>query len=379
MKRVFSSVDVLALVSELDGRLSGARIEKVYQLGEKDVVFSFRRGGVGRIDLLATSQFAFVTGSHPEVPREASNFAMKLRKHLTGGFIRGVRQHGFDRIIEFDVEAGPEKYTLVFEFFSRGNIFLLDSDGVIKALLEWQKWRDRVLGVNQPYKHPPEAPNPLTLPPEGVSKGLTSSQKKAAAYLATDVGLGPFWAEDVCLKANVDREKKGSDLSAEERERLINSFVGLMQELRGPYKPYVVFRDGKPFDSLPYPAAAYESFEKDYTESFSEALDVLFGSDAWGAASREDDAASSAKRKKLTDLLESQKNALAQAGKDALEWKKLGDAVYANYAQLEELFQMIRKLRAEGQSDEEITKRLASNRLFRNLSKTEVTVVFEED
>ena len=43
----------------------------------------------------------------------------------------GVRQFGFDRVIQMDFEHGGGRLSLIIELFRDGNVLLLDQEGVI--------------------------------------------------------------------------------------------------------------------------------------------------------------------------------------------------------------------------------------------------------
>lgn len=61
-----------------------------------------------------------------------SSFVSKLRKHLKSRRLSGIKQVDNDRILVFQFSDG--EYYLVFEFFSAGNVLLLDKDLKILAL-----------------------------------------------------------------------------------------------------------------------------------------------------------------------------------------------------------------------------------------------------
>lgn len=61
-----------------------------------------------------------------------SSFVSKLRKHLKSRRLSGIKQVGNDRILVFQFSDG--EFYLVFEFFSAGNVLLLDKEFKILAL-----------------------------------------------------------------------------------------------------------------------------------------------------------------------------------------------------------------------------------------------------
>lgn len=65
-------------------------------------------------------------------PQTPSNFVVKLRKHLKSRRLSSIKQVGVDRVLVLNFSDGM--YYLVLEFFSAGNIVLLDHERRIMAL-----------------------------------------------------------------------------------------------------------------------------------------------------------------------------------------------------------------------------------------------------
>ncbi|MBD3260894.1 MAG: fibronectin-binding domain-containing protein, partial [Candidatus Altiarchaeales archaeon] len=128
MKKSLSSVDLHFLLREWGGVLVGARFDKAYQLGERDVLLRFHSPGVGRVDFIVTPSFACCSSHRWQAPQTPSSFAMQLRKNLSQGYVRGLSQAGFDRIFEIKIHSKKGVFHLVFELFSKGNVFLLDDE-----------------------------------------------------------------------------------------------------------------------------------------------------------------------------------------------------------------------------------------------------------
>ena len=146
MKKALTSLDIYFLVRNLRKELMGSRIRKIKQ---KDDVFVFELYKRKRFFLKIILPHAiYVTNSPPRITIYPPNFCMKLRKHLSGEKIMGIEQHKFDRILK--IELG--KHVLLAELFSKGNLILLDKDGIIIAVLKQQVWKDRTLKVKKLYK-----------------------------------------------------------------------------------------------------------------------------------------------------------------------------------------------------------------------------------
>jgi len=375
MKSEFNGVDVHVAASELDGMACGGRVDKAYQCGEKEVLLRLFKSGVGVLDLVVTPRFFCISKYRRSVPEKPSSFAMQLRKVLEGGFLRSVRQKEFDRIVEFAFDVRGVAYYVVAEFFSTGNVFLLDSGGRIMGLLEWQRWKDRTLGVGRIYEHPPAVANPLKMV-EGEFDGIKSSGKGAAAAIASATSLGGFYAEEICLRAGVDRKKRCIDLSDKELSGLWSSFSGLLDSIGECRRPAVVYEKGVPVDVVPIEVEKYSTLEKEAFDSFNEAADEYFSlkekSDAESLVEKKADK----RMEKLEAILSQQKEVLERLRDDAGADRRRGDVIYERYAELEGIVNFIREERVKGAKDEEILKKLGGRGVVKGLDRFELTLDF---
>lgn len=99
------------LVHELNGALSGARIDKIYQPGRDEVVLALRAPG-GNVKLLLSANPNHPRPQLTQLPRENPDappmFCMLLRKHLSGGRILSIAQPHLERVVEIRLEALDE-------------------------------------------------------------------------------------------------------------------------------------------------------------------------------------------------------------------------------------------------------------------------------
>ncbi len=128
------------IVAELSDTLIGGKFDKIYQPEKDEIIISVRtREGVFRVLFSATSSNPrlHLTESPRENPLTAPLFCMILRKHLTGGKIKNISQHSFDRIVRFDIECYTEmgdltEKSLIIEIMGRhSNIIIVQNDGKI--------------------------------------------------------------------------------------------------------------------------------------------------------------------------------------------------------------------------------------------------------
>ncbi|MFH1125664.1 MAG: NFACT family protein, partial [Candidatus Altiarchaeota archaeon] len=274
MKSSISSVDLQVLSRELNDLLVGARFDKAYSLVNGSIKVRFHKSGVGSRDLIATPNFVCVSSfDYPQL-EQPDSFAMGLRKYLEGLIVNSVAQHEFDRILEFGFEGNRGKFTLIVELFSTGNVILCDGNKKIIGIQRRQKWKDRILTPGREYVYPPSAGNPLALDSEKLKTILRYSEKGIAAALAS-LGLGGFYAEEVCLNAGVDKTRTAGSLSQEEVEATYRSLRDLIENTqKGVAKPCIILsHDESYIDVAPFDFKMYEMNVKKPFSSFNEAVD----------------------------------------------------------------------------------------------------------
>ncbi len=92
-------------------------------------------------------------------------FPTMLRSRLSGGRVAAVRQHGFDRMAEIEIERGDDRYVLIAEIFPKGNVLLLDAGGRIVPPLRPLAFRDR-----KPRRRDLPVPGGPARPPDRLPK-----------------------------------------------------------------------------------------------------------------------------------------------------------------------------------------------------------------
>ena len=167
MQRKLSSFDLYLVVSELQDYL-GYIIEKIYHISRSEIVIKLKNLKTKKKESLyiKNNEYLSITNKQFETPLKPTTFAMTLRKYLTNGKISKISQHEFDRIIEIKIIKKDTEYNLIIEFFSKGNIILLNSEKIIILPLITQHWSHRKIKYKEIYLHPPPQINPFKLTKE---------------------------------------------------------------------------------------------------------------------------------------------------------------------------------------------------------------------
>src|SRR5208337_2402621 len=126
-----SGIDVKAITSDLNGKLP-LWIDKVYQFDSRTLAIRLNGENKARYQLIVEAgRRAHLVRSLPEPPKNPPQFAMLLRKYISGGKVLAIRQHGLERILIFDIGKGSLTYHLIIELFDEGNVILTDENYLI--------------------------------------------------------------------------------------------------------------------------------------------------------------------------------------------------------------------------------------------------------
>ncbi|GAU78736.1 NFACT family protein [Fusibacter sp. 3D3] len=136
----FDGIFISQLVQELAPILIGARIDKIHQ-PEKDELSLITRGKDQSYTLFISVESALpyfaVTTQKKENPKAAPMFCMLMRKHIAGGRIFNISQHGNERVVIIEIEAKNElgeleKKKLIIEIMGKhSNLILTKEDFTI--------------------------------------------------------------------------------------------------------------------------------------------------------------------------------------------------------------------------------------------------------
>lgn len=277
MQRGLASFDIYVIVSELQDLL-GCYVEKIYQLSRDEILIRVQQKTANQKeslfiqngDLLCRTQKTF------DAPEKPSLFAMTLRKYLLNGKISEITQHEFDRIIKIKVGRKEGEYTLVCELFSKGNILLLNPEGRIIRPLIKQEWAARMIKSGEMYRPPPAQTDPFQLTKEGFHDLVSKSSKDLVRTLATSVNLSGLYAEELCARAHIDKQKKPSELDETSYTTLYDELQNILRlfETR-QIQPMFVKKNNTIIDILPFPFKSYTDVTYEETPSFSKSLELF--------------------------------------------------------------------------------------------------------
>ncbi len=382
VKEALSSVDIAVIVEELQDLL-GAKVEKVYQR-EQEIILRLHAHLEGKrleaygssVDLvLEAGRRIHLTKYRMEMPKTPTSFAMLLRKHLKGGRIRSIKQRDFDRIVEICVERADGRRTLVLELLPRGNLLLLDENGRILQPLKRETFTTRTLLPGKLYETPPSKLNPLTATQEDLRnlfiaakeeaehRGKRGRSREVVKVLATETGLGGLYAEEVCLRAGVDKKKDAEKLSDEEIRAIYDAireiFEPIIEKDMSKIRPHIVFevnegleegsegeemREKRAFQVLPFELRRFDGCDKEYFRTFNDAVDEFF---TRFAAEEHLKTSEKEEIERLERILSEQESALRKLKREEEECRRKAELIYTRFKEIEEALRAMQGARRQ--------------------------------
>jgi len=310
MKDSMLSLDIYAWIQENRECVELGFIKKIYQLDESSFLLKIY---TDKTRSLYINLRGWIYFDERETPLEPSMFVMFLRKRFGGRRIIKFEQIDFDRIVRFQMDNG---YELIFELFSEGNVIVV-KNGVIERAYRERVWRHRAVLRGEGYVPPPQRHNPLG---EDVCEVVNSSRYDMVRTLALEFNLGRY-AEEVCTRAGVDKNKKG--VEGDECERIKKAIRSIFN-FHGGY----VYED---FFS-PFPLSGRTPVK--IFSTFNDALRE-YGKKKVNEESEE--------VLRLRRRMEEQRKLAEEFSKDEEKARKIGDLIYGHFQEIAELLEKARR------------------------------------
>ena len=334
----FDAFTLKSIASELNALLSKGRIEKVLQPSKDEIFLSVHKESEHfklQINAGAAAPRIGITSENPENPKVPPMFCMLLRKHLTGAKIERVFQHGFERVIEIELETYDEmgfltKRRLICEIMGRySNAVLCDEEYKIFSALrpvDFTVSSKRQLLPQMQYELPPaqNKKDPIAETAEGFAETFPQTSEKGISAVYS--GVSPLTAREIMHRA-------GENANAERLFAAFSEIVSL--SLENNITPTMILdQNGEPFEFSPFPIAQYGSTLKTVEyKTMGELTDAFFAEKERRNRERQRSATTEKLLKNLENRLirklELQRSELKDTEKKS-DHKKKADLITAN-------------------------------------------------
>jgi predicted ribosome quality control (RQC) complex YloA/Tae2 family protein len=362
VKKEITSFDIAAAVLELKQRIMDAWVTNIYQTGIKTLILKLHQPDQPPLNLLIKAgNRLHLTGFVHEKPLRPSAFCMMLRKYLRDGRIQTVEQYEFERIVTLRIKAKQSEYQIIAELFGEGNIILADAENKILQALSYRRMRDRNILRNAILRYPPPSgKNPFRIERKDLDDIRSFGQLETVKALARFIGVGGFYAEEILLRAHVDKNATCDSLGTGELDRIFSSLRELLSKIETrQIKPAIIINEkGEQVDVVPFPVEKYAAFHAEPYPFFNEALDRYY---AEKSVEEEIATATTDGEQLLAQqerILSKQQKTLKELEQEIERNKKIGELIYTHFSQLQLLTQKIMEAKDGGKSWSDIASAL---------------------
>lgn len=343
------------VIAEINTKLTGGKVEKIYQPSRDEAVFVIRCGGEEhRLDISAGGNGSRMnlTEIKPKNPATPPMFCMMLRKHFQGARFARAEQLGFERAarITFDTHDDlgfPTKKHVICELMGRfSNIIITNAEdkiiGVLKSI-DFTTSEKRQVLAGMKYELPPKQDKYDPISDEVDEKFFKSlaaqadGEKSAEKFIMSSfAGISPLIAREIVYRAAGKTDATMNEASRDLTSKFFE-MIARIREIDG--EPVLVKNhDGIPIEYAFCDIRQYgPSAVTERVGSFGKLIDVYFGE-----RSREERLHRKAgdifklltnAETRITKKMNLQREELA-ACEDGEKFKMWGDIITANIYQL---------------------------------------------
>ena len=342
------------LVYEINNRVNGGRIDKIYQDDSNNLLINIRANGKRERLFISISGSPRMYFSEElfDSPQSPPAFCMLLRKHLENNQILSVNQYKMDRMVEIHVKSRDElglysEKSLIIELMGKhSNVILIDNES--------KKIIDSLKRVNFNLSSVREILPGLIYNEEDISQGLDPCETESIINLIKDcevnlnlksfflknfTGISPQMCEEIEFRTNIDFKKNILSLNNDEIELLNKVFLDIFLDIKeNKFVPIKIYRDGifKDFYSIDLKELSEKDKEK--IDSISSLLEEFYNSkflrDSLGSKSKELRRAVKKHIDKINRKISNQSNELNLA-LNREKYKVYADLISSNFHRIE--------------------------------------------
>ncbi|HHY05588.1 MAG TPA: fibronectin/fibrinogen-binding protein, partial [Clostridia bacterium] len=291
----FDGIALRTITTELEKKLCGARIDKIYQPQKQQIILHLHQKGISyKLLLSSLAQEARVhlvsqTASNPAQP---PLFCMVLRKHLEGGRILSFTQPGLERILEINCEVLNElgdktERKMIIEIMGKhSNILLVnpEENKIIDALkrvpVSLSRYRQVLPGLA--YQYPP--PQDKIIPWQTEQKvfyerllSLPLTTKLNKALLKTCQGLSPQSINELIFRTGLEPHLALEYCGEYELSVLWQKLEQLGTQLeQEKLSPEIIMQDNVPLAFSAFALTSYPSAMRHGFPEMSEAIEFYY-------------------------------------------------------------------------------------------------------
>lgn len=283
-----------AVTNELSSKLTGLRIDKIYQPAREEIHLLLSKSGTKYRLVLSTDPGMariHLTNKVSENPPSPPVFCMVLRKHLEGSRVAGFSQAGYDRVLTISVETRdelgrPSLKQIICEIMGRhSNIILYDPetgfilDGIKRYSHAVSRHREVLPGRLYVPAPAQQKVNPLSLSDEEFFKLLMKNDLDSLVAKIIQQhfeGLSPLMAREVVFRAGLEPTTTLNTCGEVDLVSLYTNMKDLYARAeKGEFIPTIVYDGKSPIDFAAFNLTHFFNFSQK-SASMNEITDSYF-------------------------------------------------------------------------------------------------------
>lgn len=275
----FDGITIANLAKELNGLLSGGRIQKIAQPEKDELILTIKQYNSYKLFLSADASLplVYLTEHTKPAPLTAPNFCMLLRKHFNSARILSITQPGLERSLDIAIEHLDEigdlktKHLIIEIMGKHSNIILCDENYTIVDSIKHisgfvSSVREVLPGRTYFLPQTVEKADLLTLTEETFRRFVLEKPLPLSKALYTGLtGISPVMAEEFCHRAGLSSDQPANTLSADfgiHLFKVLNRFAESIKE--GSFSPRIIFQEDTPVEFSAVPLSCYEEHPSEH-------------------------------------------------------------------------------------------------------------------
>ncbi len=364
MKKETSSLDLHYLIQEMQELLE-SKVDKIY-LDKKKMLLQLHKTGLGKKSVfIDTPSFFYLISKKPAFPTTPSSFCMQLRKHLDQSRIRSISQIGFERIVKIVFSTKESEFYIYIELFTPGNIIFTNNENKIMGITEQIRFADRTIRPGLIYELPPSKINIKELSLKDFEDIIMNSKKESLVKsLAIELSLGGVYAEELCKKAGIDKNKVG--VTKKEAEQLYGSFKEMLNQKT----------QGLVYDPEIFPFEIEGKKETQRFETFSAAIDSQITQTYEFLELKEEKSKHDKTTEKLLHVIKDQEKTIKKFEKEIEENQKKAEYIFEKYLEIQEILKQFKEAQKK-YSAKELKEKIKEHKIIKEINEKDANITIE--
>jgi predicted ribosome quality control (RQC) complex YloA/Tae2 family protein len=362
IKTNMSNLDIYIAARELNTIFKDGFIENIYEINDNLLQIKCRTKEGKRTIIIDASKRINVTSYDYPVPQYPSQYCSSLRKYMKGRRILDVYQYQLDRIVVFELANKDGKpWRFIIELFLGGNFLLIDDSDKIFMAKQYKIYKERRILAKQAYIYP-EKPgkNFMELNLADITQICNTSDADVIRTISRNTGIVGYLAEEACIRANVDKNKKATELTEQEREKILSIFQEFTKIFNSKVASSRIYfdQDGNYISYEPFELNKYHNLQFKTYNTYNEAIDDFYAKVDSEMLRSTDISKANKSVNKFQHIYDSQHLQIQDSLKNRQNNLDLGNVIYSHMVEVDTLLNGILDARKMGLDWETISNKL---------------------